>query len=74
MDNILILRNMRMDSLQSKPALARPNTTSIRTTIPEGIVVFLGLDLTDTLDWKMEVINGERVAMLKKSKSAKPKR
>ncbi len=57
-----------MDTLQSKPALARPNTKSIRTTIPEGIVVFLELDLSDTLDWKMETINGERVALLKKAK------
>jgi len=59
---------MRMDTLQSKPALARPNTKSIRTTIPEGIVVFLELDLSDTLDWKMETINGERVALIKKAK------
>ena len=57
-----------MDTLQSKPALARPNTKSIRTTIPEGIVVFLELDLSDTLDWKMETINGERVALIKKAK------
>ena len=70
---ILIPRNMRMDSLQSKPAQARPNTTSIRTTIPEGIVVFLGLDLTDTIDWKMEVINGERVALIRKAKTSKKK-
>ena len=59
---------MRMDTLQSKPALARPNTRSIRTTIPEGIVAFLELELSDTLDWKMEVISGERVAMLRKAK------
>lgn len=59
---------MRLDALQSKPALARPNTRSIRTTIPEGIVAFLELELSDTLDWKMDVVNGERVASVRKAK------
>ena len=63
------MRNI--NSLQSKPALARPNTTSMRTTIPEGIVVFLQLGLEDTLDWKMETISGERVALVTKVRKKK---
>ena len=56
-------------SLQSTVGTARPNTKSLRATIPEGIVVFLGLSEGDKLEWKMEIdaSTGERYAMVRKT-------
>jgi hypothetical protein len=55
-------------SLKSKTSIARPKSRSLRATIPEGICVFLGLTAGDTLEWNMEIIQGERIATVKKSK------
>lgn len=52
----------------SKTAEARPNSKSLRATVPEGIVAFLGLSTGDTLDWKMEFKNGERVVEVRKAR------
>jgi hypothetical protein len=56
-------------SLKSKTSIARPKSKSLRATIPEGIAVFLGLTAGNTLEWKMEIIQGERIAAVKKSKN-----
>ncbi|MGD0645722.1 MAG: AbrB family transcriptional regulator [Candidatus Bathyarchaeia archaeon] len=56
-------------SLKSKTSIARPGSTSLRATIPEGICVFLGLKEGDTLEWKMDDINGERMATVRKTKT-----
>jgi hypothetical protein len=53
--------------LESKTAVARPDSKSLRATVPEGIVAFLGLQSGDTLDWKMEFKNGERVVEVRKA-------
>jgi hypothetical protein len=53
-------------SLRSKTSCARPGSTSLRATVPEGIVAFLDLKESDKLEWKMEIINGERVAVVRK--------
>jgi len=54
-------------SLQSTLSNARTGTTSLRATIPEGIVAFLGVKDGDKLDWKMEVTeDGERIVIVKK--------
>lgn len=54
-------------SLQSGLTNARTGSTSLRATIPEGIVAFLGVKEGDKLDWKMEVTDeGERVVLVKK--------
>ncbi len=53
-------------SLKSKLTEARPGSTSLRATVPEGIVAFLELTESDKLEWKMEIVNGERVAMVRK--------
>jgi hypothetical protein len=53
-------------SLKTKVSVARPGSTSLRATVPEGIVAFLDLKETDKLEWKMEIINGERVAIVRK--------
>jgi hypothetical protein len=55
-------------SLKSKVTVARPGSTSLRATIPEGIVAFLELTQSDTLEWRMEVKNQERVAIVYKRK------
>jgi len=56
-------------SLASKVSIARPGTQSLRATIPEGIVAFLELKEGDKLEWKMEIINGERVSFVRKKKA-----
>ena len=53
-------------SLKSKMSVARPGSTSLRATVPEGIVAFLNLKEGDKLEWKMEIINNNRVAIVKK--------
>jgi len=57
-------------SLESKVSIARPESKSLRATVPEGIVAFLELKAGDKLEWKMEVIDGKRVTMVRKAKSA----
>ncbi|MGA3060139.1 MAG: AbrB family transcriptional regulator [Candidatus Bathyarchaeia archaeon] len=56
-------------SLKSKTSIARPKSKSLRATVPEGIAAFLELNAGDTLEWKMEIIQGERVATVKKAKN-----
>jgi len=54
-------------NLQSTLSTARTGTTSLRATIPEGIVAFLEVTDGDKLDWKMEVLkDGERVVVVTK--------
>jgi hypothetical protein len=55
-----------MCGLISKTAKARPKSNSLRATIPEGIVEFLGLELGDALDWRMEFKDGKRVVEMRK--------
>ena len=57
-----------MVKLKSTLSLARPKTQSLRATVPEGIVAFLNLKAGDKLEWEMEIINGERVAIVRKMK------
>jgi len=53
-------------SLESKVSEARPQSKSLRATVPEGIVAFLELEKGDKLKWKMEIRDGKRVVMVKK--------
>jgi hypothetical protein len=55
-------------SLKTKVSVARPGSSSLRATVPEGIVAFLELTEKDRLEWKMEIIDGERVAIVRKQK------
>ena len=55
-------------SLTSTVGVARTGTLSLRATIPEGIVAFLDLKPSDKLEWRMEIINGERVAIVRRVK------
>ncbi len=54
-------------SLQSTLSTARTGTNSLRATIPEGIVAFLGVKDGDKLDWRMEVTkDGNRIVVVQK--------
>jgi hypothetical protein len=52
--------------MKSKLSIARPGSTSLRATVPEGIVAFLQVKEGDGLEWTMEVLNGQRVAFVRK--------
>ncbi len=53
-------------SLRSTIGIAKTGTSSLRATIPEGIVAFLELKARDKLEWKMEIIDNKRVAIVRK--------
>jgi hypothetical protein len=53
-------------SLKSTVGIAKTGTTSLRATVPEGIVAFLELKEGDKLEWKMEIVENKRVAIVKK--------
>jgi len=53
-------------SLKSTLGIAKTGTTSLRVTVPEGIVAFLDLKAGDKLEWRMEIIENERVVIVRK--------
>jgi hypothetical protein len=55
-------------SLKSTLGIAKTGTTSLRVTVPEGIVAFLEVKAGDKLDWKMDIQNNERVVVVRKLK------
>lgn len=55
-------------SLKSTVSIAKTGSISLRATIPEGIVAFLNLRESDKLEWKMEIIDGERAVIIRKVK------
>jgi antitoxin component of MazEF toxin-antitoxin module len=55
-------------SLESTIGIAKVGTKSLRATVPEGIVAFLGIHDGDKLEWKMDVQNSERIAIVTKKK------
>ena len=58
-------------SLDSTVGLARPQAKSLRATVPEGIVAYLGIQAGDKLDWTMENDkNGERIVIVRKGKAS----
>jgi bifunctional DNA-binding transcriptional regulator/antitoxin component of YhaV-PrlF toxin-antitoxin module len=66
-------------SLDSTVGVAKIGTKSLRATVPEGIVAYLGIQSGDKLDWTMENDkNGERIVIVRKVKplslSEKPTR
>jgi len=53
-------------NLESTVSIARPKTTSLRTTIPEGIVFYLDLKDKDKIEWVKIYLNGRDMVVLKK--------
>ncbi|MCY4491810.1 MAG: hypothetical protein OXC46_10210 [Thaumarchaeota archaeon] len=60
----------RMNSSQSKVAAARPESISMRTTIPTFLAKKMNLDIGDTLNWDLDKIDGEWVMTIRKAKNA----
>jgi hypothetical protein len=54
--------------LESTVGVAKVGTNSVRTTVPEGITEFLEVKAGDKLDWKMEVQDNDRIAVVKKAR------
>ena len=54
--------------LSSTLGIARTGTKSLRATVPEGIVDFLEIKEGDKLEWKMDIRDGERIAIVRKLK------
>jgi hypothetical protein len=44
---------------------ASAKSGSLRATVPKGIVSFLKLKTGETIEWEMEIKDGERVALVK---------
>jgi bifunctional DNA-binding transcriptional regulator/antitoxin component of YhaV-PrlF toxin-antitoxin module len=57
-------------SLESTVGIAKIGTKSLRATVPEGIVAFLEIQSGDKLEWKMDIEEGERIAIVRKAKTA----
>lgn len=55
-------------SLESTATSARPNTKSLRATIPEGVVFHLSLKDGDKLEWKKMTIDGVSTVIVRKAK------
>lgn len=59
-------------TLESTVGIAKVGTKSLRATVPEGIVAFLGIQEGDKLEWKMDIQqDGERVAIVGKKKGGR---
>ena len=54
-------------SLQSSVGIAKLGTNSLRSTIPEGIVAYLDIQVGDKIDWRMEIENGKKIVKVTKS-------
>ena len=54
-------------SLNSTVGVAKEGTKSLRATVPEGIVAFLDLKAGEKLEWRMEVVNGEKISIVRKA-------
>jgi len=54
-------------AVKSKVGVAKPGTSSLRTTIPQAIVEYLDLKVGDTLEWSMHIVgNMNRAVVVKK--------
>ena len=50
---------------ESSITRASAKSESLRATVPKGIVNFLKLKIGETIEWEMEIKNGERVTIVK---------
>ena len=54
--------------LESTVSIAKVGTKSVRATVPEGIVSYLEIEVGDKLEWRMDIRNNERVAIVSKKR------
>jgi hypothetical protein len=59
--------------LESTVSVAKPGVKSVRATVPEGIVAFMGLNVGDKLVWKMEIDGDLRFAVVTKKEEGNSK-
>jgi hypothetical protein len=55
-----------VDGFKTKVTPARPNSTSLRTTIPEGVVKTIELKAGNSLRWKIEVRDEQIIVIVEK--------
>jgi bifunctional DNA-binding transcriptional regulator/antitoxin component of YhaV-PrlF toxin-antitoxin module len=53
---------------KTKVTIARPNSPSLRTTIPEGVAKLIDLGAGDELVWKVDIKENQVVITLSKTK------
>lgn len=53
--------------LKSKLTIARIDSSSVRTTVPQGVVSALKLEVGKEIEWEIEVRDGELIAIVKKT-------
>jgi len=58
--------NLLMGQFKSKLTIARPKSTSLRTTVPEGVVQLIDLKAGDELIWTVTANKGAVVITLSK--------
>jgi len=51
-------------TLESTVGIAKIGTKSLRATVPEGIVAFLSIKEGDKLEWKMDIQDNKRIAIV----------
>jgi hypothetical protein len=59
--------------LESTVSIAKIGTKSVRATVPEGIVSYLEIEVGDKLEWRMDSMNNERVAIVSKKRFKDPR-
>jgi len=52
--------------LKSTVMIQKQGLNSVKTTVPRGIVAFLGIQAGDMIEWKMEKVGDQRVAIVSK--------
>ena len=52
--------------IETKVAVAKKDTKSLKTTIPESIVEYLQLEGKDSVEWQMGTRDDERVALVRR--------
>jgi hypothetical protein len=57
--------------LLTKVASAKKGTRSLKTTVPEGIAEYLEISDKDELQWKMDMQDNQRVAVVNKKSKEK---
>jgi hypothetical protein len=57
-----------MGEFTSKVTVARPNSTSLRATVPEGIVQLLNLKAGDEIVWTVRALNEKIQVCVSKKK------
>ena len=57
--------------LESTVSIAKTGTKSLRSTIPQGIVSYLDLELRDKLEWIMMNKGNERFVMVTRKRNLK---